>query len=93
MGATSRRIEGDVKRFKEFIEERGREGGAWRGAINGRAVVGSEGGGAPTSPSAVTTEDVQPATSSDDPSEAARVPVTRNYGLETRIERDTTDKR
>jgi len=28
------RIEGDLKRFKEFIESRGRETGAWRGEID-----------------------------------------------------------
>jgi uncharacterized membrane protein len=31
LGFVSRRIEGDLGRFKEFIEERGRETGAWRG--------------------------------------------------------------
>ena len=29
------RIEGDLKRFKDFIETRGRETGAWRGEISG----------------------------------------------------------
>lgn len=33
LGAVSRRIEGDLKRFKDFIEKRGRESGAWRGQI------------------------------------------------------------
>ena len=33
-GATSNRVEGDLKRFKSFIESRGRETGAWRGRIN-----------------------------------------------------------
>jgi uncharacterized membrane protein len=28
-----RRVEGDLKRFKEFIESRGTETGAWRGAV------------------------------------------------------------
>jgi uncharacterized membrane protein len=28
-----RRIEGDLERFKEFIEERGTETGAWRGEV------------------------------------------------------------
>jgi uncharacterized membrane protein len=28
-----RRVEGDLKRFKEFIESRGGETGAWRGAV------------------------------------------------------------
>lgn len=33
LGFVSRRIEGDLKRFREFMEERGRETGAWRGDV------------------------------------------------------------
>jgi uncharacterized membrane protein len=33
IGVVSQRVEGDLKRFKEFIEGRGRETGAWRGTI------------------------------------------------------------
>jgi uncharacterized membrane protein len=33
LGFVSRRVEGDLKRFKEFIEARGRETGAWRGTV------------------------------------------------------------
>jgi uncharacterized membrane protein len=33
MGLVSRRVEGDLKRFKEFIECRGQETGAWRGSV------------------------------------------------------------
>jgi uncharacterized membrane protein len=33
LGVVTRRVEGDLKRFKEFIESRGRETGAWRGEI------------------------------------------------------------
>jgi len=33
LGFVSRRVEGDLKRFKEFIESRGHETGAWRGQI------------------------------------------------------------
>jgi len=33
LGVVSRRIEGDLQRFKEFIEARGRETGAWRGEV------------------------------------------------------------
>jgi uncharacterized membrane protein len=33
VGVTSRRIEGDLERFKTFIESRGRETGAWRGEV------------------------------------------------------------
>jgi uncharacterized membrane protein len=33
LGVVSRRVEGDLKRFKQFIEERGEETGAWRGTV------------------------------------------------------------
>jgi len=33
MGAVSRRVQGDLERFKEFLEKRGGETGAWRGEI------------------------------------------------------------
>jgi uncharacterized membrane protein len=33
LGFVSRRVEGDLERFKEFIERRGQETGAWRGEI------------------------------------------------------------
>ena len=33
-GVVRRRVKGDLERFKVFIEERGRETGAWRGEIN-----------------------------------------------------------
>lgn len=33
LGVVSRRVEGDLERFKEFIESRGQETGAWRGTI------------------------------------------------------------
>jgi uncharacterized membrane protein len=33
LGVVSGRVEGDLQRFKEFIESRGRETGAWRGEI------------------------------------------------------------
>jgi uncharacterized membrane protein len=33
LGVVSRRVEGDLERFKRFIEERGAETGAWRGEI------------------------------------------------------------
>jgi hypothetical protein len=35
LGIPSRRVEGDLKRFRDFIEERGRETGGWRGQIEG----------------------------------------------------------
>jgi uncharacterized membrane protein len=40
LGVVSGRVEGDLKRFKEFIEARGRETGAWRGEIQGGQVRG-----------------------------------------------------
>jgi uncharacterized membrane protein len=33
VGVVSRRVTGDLKRFKEFIEARGQETGAWRGEV------------------------------------------------------------
>jgi uncharacterized membrane protein len=35
LGFLSRKVEGDLQRFKEFIENRGIETGAWRGKIQG----------------------------------------------------------
>jgi uncharacterized membrane protein len=34
LGADSRRVQGDLKRFKEFDERRGAETGAWRGNVD-----------------------------------------------------------
>lgn len=34
IGVASARVRGDLDRFKDFIEQRGRETGAWRGSIN-----------------------------------------------------------
>jgi uncharacterized membrane protein len=33
LGLVKRQVEGDLKRFKEFIESRGGETGAWRGEV------------------------------------------------------------
>jgi hypothetical protein len=33
LGVVGRRVEGDLKRFKSFIESRGTEEGAWRGTV------------------------------------------------------------
>jgi uncharacterized membrane protein len=38
LGFVSRRVNGDLERFKEFIESRGVETGAWRGEIHGSKV-------------------------------------------------------
>src|SRR3712207_4999814 len=34
LGLVSRRVEGDLERFKQFIESRGSETGGWRGEIH-----------------------------------------------------------
>lgn len=34
VGMVSRRVEGDLERFKEFLELRGHETGAWRGSVD-----------------------------------------------------------
>jgi uncharacterized membrane protein len=33
LGAPERRVKGDLERFKQLIETRGRESGAWRGEV------------------------------------------------------------
>lgn len=33
LGLVSHRVEGDLERFKDFIESRGQETGAWRGSV------------------------------------------------------------
>jgi uncharacterized membrane protein len=38
LGFVTRRVKGDLERFKEFIEARGRATGAWRGEIHGQHV-------------------------------------------------------
>jgi uncharacterized membrane protein len=38
LGVIGRRVEGDLERFKEFIQTRQRETGAWRGEIHGKKV-------------------------------------------------------
>lgn len=41
LGVLSNRVEGDLERFKEFIENRGQETGAWRGEIPRKGQVKS----------------------------------------------------
>lgn len=38
LGVVGSRVQGDLKRFKEFIESRGHETGSWRGEIHGREI-------------------------------------------------------
>jgi hypothetical protein len=49
LGVLKHRVSGDLERFKHFVEERGRETGAWRGDIPrpGAADTATERGAAP----------------------------------------------
>ena len=38
LGLASARVKGDLKRFKEFVERRASETGAWRGEIHGDQI-------------------------------------------------------
>jgi hypothetical protein len=38
LGFVTRRVQGDLERFKDFIEDRERATGGWRGEIHGRTV-------------------------------------------------------
>ncbi|RPH35035.1 SRPBCC family protein [bacterium] len=49
MGVVSGRVQGDLERFKEFIESRGAESGAWRGEIRGGQQTTRGGTGTPGS--------------------------------------------
>jgi uncharacterized membrane protein len=40
LGVAERHVKGDMERFKEFIESRGQETGAWRGEIKQKDVTG-----------------------------------------------------
>ncbi len=50
LGFMSRRVEGDLKRFKKFIEERGVETGAYRQTLSNDSVPGGFTGGRPAQP-------------------------------------------
>lgn len=43
LGFMSRRVRADLERFKNFIERRGSETGAWRGEIHGGRVESTPG--------------------------------------------------
>ncbi|MGW0468492.1 hypothetical protein ACWDX6_25050, partial [Streptomyces sp. NPDC003027] len=47
MGVLDRRVKGDLKRFKGFIEERGTESGGWRGRITPGDAGGTDTGTPP----------------------------------------------
>ena len=55
LGFVAHRVQGDLERFKKFIEARGAETGAWRGEIHGREVT-SKGEGVRGSSAGQTTE-------------------------------------
>jgi len=42
VGVTSRRVTKDLKKFKDFIEKRGAETGAWRGEVHGGRKTGRD---------------------------------------------------
>ncbi|MFE5793144.1 SRPBCC family protein [Streptomyces sp. NPDC056503] len=65
MGIVENRIEGDLHRFKDFIEDRDRATGGWRGRLR---PADSSGGGTPTDP-ATATDDVPPYGMATPPSE------------------------
>lgn len=50
LGAVSGRIEGDLERFKKFIQSRGQETGAWRGEIHRGKVESTGSSGSGTTP-------------------------------------------
>ena len=39
IGVVSARVAGDLERFKDFLEKRGRETGGWRGEIHGQETT------------------------------------------------------
>jgi uncharacterized membrane protein len=45
LGFLERRVEGDLERFKIFIEARGEATGAWRGEVHGKSVEGGSASG------------------------------------------------
>jgi len=38
LGFVGRRVQGDLERFAQFMEDRGRATGGWQGEIHGQAV-------------------------------------------------------
>jgi uncharacterized membrane protein len=55
LGVMRRQVEETVEDFKEFIEERGRETGAWRGSVKDGRKQGSGSTQGPTTPGGSTT--------------------------------------
>jgi len=50
LGIFSRRVEGDLKRFRDFVQQRTTETGAWRGEIHNDKVRGGSGSGSSGGP-------------------------------------------
>ncbi len=50
LGIVSMRVQGDLNRFKDYLESRRSESGSWRGEIHGRNVQPDAGGRTGTSP-------------------------------------------
>jgi hypothetical protein len=42
LGAVGRRVEGDLERFRDYLENRGQESGAWRGEVEHGQVTSPE---------------------------------------------------
>ncbi len=61
LGFASRQVEGDLERFKRFIEERGNASGAWRGEIERpESGVGVGAGSATATPTTSVLEEEEP---------------------------------
>ena len=51
LGLPSERVESDLKRFRDYIESRGKETGGWRGEINEQTRAGKDRRNGPGTPS------------------------------------------
>jgi uncharacterized protein (TIGR02271 family) len=65
LGFVSGRVEGDLKRFKEFIEARGAETGAWRGEVHGGQAQAGAASPRAATPSAANTRSARMASQAD----------------------------
>lgn len=76
LNIVERRVEGDLKRFKEFIESRGAETGAWRGDVSPTGSVDPTAGtpGTPTDPTTAGAAD--PTVGAGDPAAGSAVDPT-----------------
>jgi uncharacterized protein (TIGR02271 family) len=67
LGLPSGRIEGDLKRFRDYIEERGRETGGWRGQIGKNPSWGSTQATRPAQGFRGSATDTPPETAGEEP--------------------------